>query len=145
MLPVVPRSGAPPGGLPRLPAGLPPQAAAARSRQHRRSTPLAAREAVLVDFSFRCEVGDTCELRASPTRLWGAASERDVHVEAVLIRGMRLPGKMARAVLTVHGESSVEVEVQVHETPSGLLIPKLKAPARKVGWTLRLAAVPGSE
>ena len=109
------------------------------------STPLAAREAVLVDFSFRCEVGDTCELRAAPMRLWGAASERDVHVEAVLIRGMRLPGKMARAVLTVHGESSVEVEVQVHETPSGLLIPKLKAPARKAGWTLRLAAVPGSE
>ena len=123
------------------------------------STPGAkdAADATKIVLTFGCVEGKaTCELSASAECLWGActkakAKPHDVHVDAVLIRGMSLhaPAANATAVEAPRAEfvdvqqfvmgGAGPIEVNARQTARGLLFSGLKASLRPgVTWTLRL-------
>ena len=111
--------------------------------------------ALLIAFDFACASTGTCELRATPKRVWADAPatspspHAEATLEAVLLRGMcrtrkRLSsGQLAdvatsRAVLVPRDDESAQTEVSTISTPRGVLIGKIPMAQLAAGWTLRM-------
>ena len=100
----------------------------------------------LVSFSFKCvaaqaEVRASCVLAAAPLSQAGELAS-EVHVEAVLLRGVALEaGVEPRATLRLVAAGSAAwpaaEDVEVAATPHGLLLKRMRAPISRA-WRMQL-------